>query len=54
MNSGWTALGWAVAIGLPLAVLVTVIVWPERIPKDRTVDGIRARIQSEDDPPPDQ
>ncbi|WP_406237612.1 hypothetical protein [Nocardia sp. NBC_01009] len=32
---------------LPLAVLVAVILWPERIPKDRTVEAIRARIESE-------
>ncbi|WP_433758818.1 hypothetical protein [Nocardia sp. CA-135398] len=34
-------LGWVVAIGLPLAVMVGVIVWPERIPKDRTAREIR-------------
>ncbi|WP_433524726.1 hypothetical protein ACQPZ2_06495 [Nocardia pseudovaccinii] len=42
------ALGWVVAIGLPLAVTVAVIVWPERIPKDRSVRGIRERIEYED------
>jgi hypothetical protein len=42
-----TALGFAVAIGLPLAVLFGVIVWPEPIPKDRTVDTIRRRVESE-------
>lgn len=40
--------GWIVAIGLPLAAMVGVIVWPERIPKDRTVKGIRERIERED------
>ncbi|WP_157187341.1 hypothetical protein [Nocardia vinacea] len=39
------ALGWVVAIGLPLAVTVAVIVWPERIPKERTVREIRERIE---------
>ncbi len=41
-------LGWVVAIGLPLAVTVGVIVWPERIPKNRSVRGIRERIECED------
>ncbi|MEV2219062.1 hypothetical protein AB0E01_04200 [Nocardia vinacea] len=40
-------LGWVVAVGLPLAVTVGVIVWPERIPKDRTVREIRERIERE-------
>ncbi|MEU3010863.1 hypothetical protein [Nocardia asteroides] len=42
-----TALGFAVAIGLPLLVLFATIVWPEPIPPDRTVDAIRARIEAE-------
>ncbi len=42
------AFGWVVAIGLPLAVTVGAIVWPERIPKDRTVRRIRERIEHED------
>ncbi|MFD6394527.1 hypothetical protein [Nocardia sp. NPDC060259] len=42
-----TTLGFVVAVGLPLAVLLGVIVWPERIPKDRTVEAIRARIENE-------
>ncbi|MGY4101096.1 hypothetical protein ACW2Q0_16300 [Nocardia sp. R16R-3T] len=41
-------LGWVVAIGLPLAVTVAVIVWPERIPKDYTVKEILERIERED------
>lgn len=28
------ALGFAVAVGLPLAVIVGVVLWPERIPPD--------------------
>ncbi|MEU6562865.1 hypothetical protein [Nocardia nova] len=48
MNELWIAVGWVVVVGLPLTVLVVVIVWPERIPKDRTVDGIRCRIDAED------
>ncbi|MFI6362682.1 hypothetical protein ACIBG0_08035 [Nocardia sp. NPDC050630] len=42
------ALGWVVCFGLPLVVMVAVIVWPERIPKDRTVREIRERIERED------
>ncbi|WP_255342568.1 hypothetical protein [Nocardia sp. CNY236] len=38
-----------VVIGLPVAVLVTAILWPERIPKDRSVEAIRRRIEDEDD-----
>jgi hypothetical protein len=30
-------LGWALVFGIPAAVMVAVIFWPERIPKDRTV-----------------
>lgn len=41
------AFGWIVAIGLPLAVVVGVIVWPERVPKDRSVQAIRERIERE-------
>ncbi|WP_433756178.1 hypothetical protein [Nocardia sp. CA-135398] len=41
-------LGWVVCFGLPMAVTVGVIVWPERIPKDHTVRGIRERIERED------
>ncbi|MFI8976517.1 hypothetical protein ACIGO9_26775 [Nocardia asteroides] len=41
------AFGFAVAIGLPLFVLFAVLVWPERIPPDRTVHGIQQRIESE-------
>ncbi|MEU4706789.1 hypothetical protein AB0G00_10170 [Nocardia salmonicida] len=42
-------LGFVIAIGLPLAVLVGVVLWPERIPPDRTVDAIRRRVESETD-----
>ncbi|AHH19705.1 hypothetical protein NONO_c49210 [Nocardia nova SH22a] len=47
MKDLWIALGWLVVVGLPLTVLVAVIVWPERIPKDRTVEGIRCQIDAE-------
>ncbi|MEV4129962.1 hypothetical protein [Nocardia sp. NPDC049707] len=43
MSAGdvWIALGWVVAMGLPSAVLAAVILWPERILKDRTAEAIR-------------
>lgn len=44
----WINVGIAVAIGLPLGVLIAVLVWPERIPKDRTVEAIKRRIEDED------
>ncbi|MFD4460312.1 hypothetical protein [Nocardia sp. NPDC058480] len=42
-----TALGFAIAIGLPLLVLFGVIVWPEPVAPERTVDAIRRRAESE-------
>ncbi|WP_305779498.1 hypothetical protein [Nocardia nova] len=48
--SGWMFLGWLIVVGLPLTVIVAVILWPERIPEDRTVEGIRRRIEAEDKP----
>ncbi|MEU2106561.1 MULTISPECIES: hypothetical protein [unclassified Nocardia] len=47
----WIIVGFAIAIGLPLVVLVVAILWPERIPQDRTVEAIRQRIKEEDGPP---
>ncbi|MEV6061855.1 hypothetical protein AB0L62_17790 [Nocardia asteroides] len=41
------AFGFAVAIGLPLMVLFGVLVWPEPIPPERTVDAIRERLEAE-------
>lgn len=41
------ALGFAVAVGLPLFVLFASIVWPEPIPPDRTVAAIRERVEAE-------
>ncbi len=41
-------LGWFIALGVPLAVFAAAVFWPERIPKDRTVRGIRERIERED------
>ncbi|WP_446225716.1 hypothetical protein ACTWPB_11975 [Nocardia sp. IBHARD005] len=40
-------LGFAVAVGLPLAVIVGVVLWPERIPPDRTVSAIQQRLEAE-------
>ncbi|MFC9968509.1 hypothetical protein ACFVH4_30140 [Nocardia ignorata] len=39
--------GFIVAVGLPLAVIVGVVLWPERIPPDRTVSAIQQRIARE-------
>ncbi|GAB2650623.1 hypothetical protein [Nocardia goodfellowii] len=52
MSDGWILLGWIVVFGLPLAVVVAVIFWPDQVPPDRSVDGIRQRIEHEDRPPP--
>lgn len=41
------ALGWVLVFALPIAVIIGVIVWPERIPPDRTVDAIRERVEAE-------
>ncbi|MET9283899.1 hypothetical protein ABZ894_05210 [Nocardia beijingensis] len=40
-------LGWVLVFALPGVVLVAVICWPERLPKDRTVEAIRQRIEDE-------
>lgn len=48
MSDGWILVGWLVVIGLPLAVLVAAILWPQRTPKDRTVEAIRRRIEGGD------
>ena len=40
-------LGFVIAVGLPLAVIVGVVLWPERIPPDRTVSAIQQRIKRE-------
>ena len=42
-------LGWVLAVGLPLAVWLWAMCWPERIPPERTVDAIRRRVENEDD-----
>lgn len=40
-------IGYVIVIGLPLAVIMAAILWPVRIPKDRTVEAIRQRIEGE-------
>ncbi|MFE6923167.1 hypothetical protein ACFVAV_19215 [Nocardia sp. NPDC057663] len=42
-----TTLGFVIAIGLPLAVLVGVVFWPTQVPPDRTVEEIRRRVEAE-------
>ncbi|WP_369023650.1 hypothetical protein [Nocardia cyriacigeorgica] len=39
--------GLLLAVAIPLAVIVGVVLWPERIPEERTVDAIRQRIERE-------
>lgn len=48
MSDVWIVLGWVVVIGLPSAVPAAVILWPERIPPDRTVEAIRRRVEAEE------
>ncbi|MEU8899941.1 hypothetical protein [Nocardia sp. NPDC048505] len=48
MTGAWLLLGWIVVFGLPLVVAIAAIAWQPRIPKDRSVDGIRRRIDEED------
>jgi hypothetical protein len=50
--TGWQWFGLAVAVGLPLAVLVATLVWPQRIPPGRSVEEIRRRVEDEDNSPP--
>lgn len=40
--------GLVVVIVLPLLMFVAAVCWPQRIPKDRTVDAIRERMQCEE------
>lgn len=44
----WITLGWVLVFALPGAVLIAVVCWPERLPKDRTVEAIRQHIEDED------
>jgi hypothetical protein len=39
---------WIVVFGLPTTVLLAAILWPDRIPPDRTVDAIRRRVEKEE------
>jgi hypothetical protein len=41
---------WIIVFALPVAVIIAAILWPERIPPDRTVDAIRRRVEEEDGP----
>ncbi|MGV9544742.1 hypothetical protein [Nocardia beijingensis] len=40
-------MGLFVAFAVPLVAFFAVVFWPERIPKERTVDAIRERIERE-------
>ncbi|WP_174184026.1 hypothetical protein [Nocardia barduliensis] len=48
----WVWLGFVAAAGIPAVVFVVAVLWPERVPPDRTVEAIRQRIEDEGDPPP--
>ena len=39
---------WVVVFALPISVILAAILWPERIPPERTVDAIRERVERED------
>lgn len=44
--SGWATFGlFFAAVILSLIVFCTVAYWPQRLPKDRTVEEIRKRIE---------
>ncbi|MFI6165453.1 hypothetical protein ACIBCN_01585 [Nocardia sp. NPDC051052] len=47
-NNIWVIVGFVVAVGLPLAVIVGAICWPQRIPREQSVSGIHDRIREED------
>ncbi|MFJ1458837.1 hypothetical protein [Nocardia sp. N2S4-5] len=40
-------LGLFVVIALPATVFMVAVFWPDRAPKDRTVQAIRKRIEQE-------
>lgn len=44
---GWEG-GLVIVVALPIAVLVAVLIWPQRSPKDKSVTAIRDRIERED------
>ncbi|WP_280268688.1 hypothetical protein [Nocardia wallacei] len=48
--SGWATFGLFLGVlGLSVIVFCAIVYWPQRVPKDRTVDAIRKRIEEEDD-----
>ncbi|WP_433670311.1 hypothetical protein ACQP06_03025 [Nocardia sp. CA-136227] len=51
MSGGWLTVGWVLVFALPLVVGTAAILWPQRIPRERSVNGIRARIENETEPP---
>lgn len=42
------ALLWVVVIGLPFAVIVGAMCWPERMPPKESVNEIPTRIEADD------
>ncbi|NKY28453.1 hypothetical protein [Nocardia gamkensis] len=49
--NGWTVflLALAIVLGLPGIAYIAVLMWPERIPEDKSVHAIAARIHAEAD-----
>ncbi|MFJ1457930.1 hypothetical protein [Nocardia sp. N2S4-5] len=44
---GWQV-GLVIVIGIPLVVFAIAVLWPQRTPEDKSVRGIRDRIEGED------
>ncbi|WP_280383077.1 hypothetical protein [Nocardia wallacei] len=48
--SGWASLGLFLGVlALSVIVFCAIVYWPQRAPKDRSVDAIRKRIEEEGD-----
>ncbi|MFI6367546.1 hypothetical protein ACIBG0_32905 [Nocardia sp. NPDC050630] len=41
-------IGLVVAVCIPLGVFVVAVFWPQRMPKEKSVQAIRERIERED------
>ncbi|MEU7143358.1 hypothetical protein ABZ942_28215 [Nocardia sp. NPDC046473] len=49
MTDGWVILLMLLAVpGVCVLVYAVIVCWPQRIPKDQSVSGIRQRIEEED------
>lgn len=45
---GWQV-GLVVVIGIPLGVFAIAVLWPQRTPEEKSVRGIRDRVEREED-----